>query len=382
MSRITSAEIKIKVDGKEISPHHITSVEVHSDLNQPDMADICLANFGDSGGGGGGGGGGLLSALMDSVGSSVESTRFSTQFRLGADLEILMGLEGESPELVFKGQVSGNVPSFDTHLPVTVNVRGMNALHKLARERRTRTYVNQKDQDIVSKIATENGLSPNFGKNPPTLMHEHLHQWNQTDLEFLRLRASKTARNLWVDLDNKTLYYVKYEKDQGPVAELSYTEEGEKSLENFNPQSNAGAQVKKVKTYGWDPWKKEKIEGTYTAEASPLGSEAGASAYGDNPELTICDTPVRSKEEADAICESICTERNMNFITGQATTKGNAKIKLGTIVKMITEDKRFNGKYYVSGVRHSFSHGASGLGGGTGMGGFKTTFKFQRDAGM
>ena len=385
-NRITAANIKIKVAGKDVDPNHITSVEVHSDLNQPDMADICLSNFGDAGGGGGGAGGGglagMLGGLLDRVGSGVSATRFSASFRLGDDLEVLMGLEGEAPQLVYKGLVSGSLPGFDTHLPVTVNVKGLNNLHKLSRTRKTRTFVNQKDQDIVSKIASENGLSAKFGKFPPTLMHEHLHQWNQTDLEFLRLRASRTARNLWVDLDNSTLYYVKYEKDQGPVAELNYTDEGDSSLENFCPQSNAGAQTKTVKVTGWDPEKKAKILGNYDAPASPLGSEMGASAFGDSPVLTITDVPVRTKEEADLVAESICTERNMNFITGTATTKGNAKIKLGTIVKLVTEDKRFNGKYYISGVQHSFSHGASGLGGGTGMGGFKTTFKFQRDAGM
>ena len=291
-NRITAANIKIKVAGKDVDPNHITSVEVHSDLNQPDMADICLSNFGDAGGGGGGAGGGglagMLSGLFDRVGSGVAASRFSASFRLGDDLEVLMGLEGEAPQLVCKGLVSGSLPGFDTHLPVTVNVRGLNNLHKLSRTRKTRTFVNQKDQDIISKIASENGLSAKFGKFPPTLMHEHPHQWNQTDLEFLRLRASRTARNLWVDLDNSTLYYVKYEKDQGPVAELNYTEEGDSSLENFCPQSNAGARPRRSRsTAGIE--KKSKILGNYDAPASPLGSEMGASAFGDSPVLTITD---------------------------------------------------------------------------------------------
>src|SRR5262249_13898453 len=151
------------------------------------------------------------------------------------------------------------------------------------------------------QIASKNGLSPNFGKEQPTLMHEHLHQWNQTDLEFLRLRASRTARNLWVDLDNKTLYYVKYDKDQSPVATLTYTLESDESRENSAPQSNAGAQTQEVKCYGWDPWKKEKIVGQYQAQASPLGSEPGASSFGDQPKLNVCDVPVRTKEEADLV---------------------------------------------------------------------------------
>lgn len=375
--RITAANIKIKVAGKEINANHITSVEVKSHLNQPDFALVNLANFGDSDDGGGGGG-----SAGDRVGSGVSSKRFSVTAKEGDDLEIMMGLEGEAPQLVFKGSITGTNPTFDTHLPATTTLHGMNALHKLSRGPKTRTFVNQKDQDIVSKIAQERGLSPNFGKTPPTLMHEHLHQWNQTDLEFLRLRAARTARNLWVDLDNKTLYYVKYEKDQGPVADLNYTEEGDSALENFAPQANSGAQVQKVEVRGWDPEKKQTIVGTYTAAPSSLGSNLGASAFGDSPVLKVSDVPVRTKEEADLVAESKGTERNMKYITGSATTKGNAKIKIGTIVKLTPEDQNYNGKYYVTGVTHTFSHGASGLGGGTGMGGFKTSFEFARDAGM
>jgi phage protein D len=152
------------------------------------------------------------------------------------------------------------------------------------------------------------------------------------------------------------------------------------SLENFNPQLNSGAQVQTVKVYGWDPKKKQKIIGVYTAEASQLGSELGAGSFNDQPVLNINNVPVRTKEEADLVAKSIGVERNMNYVTGSGTTKGNAKIKVGKIVEIETDDDRFNGKSYVAGVRHTFSHTATGLGGGTGMGGFKTTVKFQRDA--
>ena len=223
-SRITAPDIKIKIAGKEISDHNISHVECMSDLNQPCMAEITLANFGQGGGGGGGGGiMGALMGLLDLVGGAVESKRFSATDKGGADVEIEMGIIGEGTKPVFKGSLSGFVPAFDTHTPVNVNIRAMNALHPLSRERKTRTFVNRKEQDIISEIVSENKLSAKFGKEPPNLMHEHLHQNNMTDLEFLRVRASRTGRNLWVDIDNKTLYFVKYEKDQGPVANLNYT---------------------------------------------------------------------------------------------------------------------------------------------------------------
>jgi phage protein D len=362
-NRNTAPDIEVKVDGTVVRDDLIASVNVQSNLNQPDMVTVCLSNL--------------------PKGPIQGSQRFSATFRAGADMEVKMGQkEGTPLKRVFLGKTIGGDPEFDEQKAVFNYTMGMNDLHKLSRERKTRTFTNQTVQQIVSKIIQENGLAANFGKETPTLMHEHLHQWNMTDLEFLRLIGSRTARNIWVDLDNKTCFFVKYEKDKSPVAQLVFNLEGKQALMNFSPRSNAGAQVQKVKVYGWDPAKKEKIVGEFTASASPLGGESGASSFGDQPELNICDIPVRTKEEADLIAESICTERNMNFITGSLTTKGNADIKVGTIIQIDAEDNRFDGKYYVSGVEHKFTHGANNMEGGSGTGGFMTDVHVQRDAGM
>jgi hypothetical protein len=177
-------------------------------------------------GGGGGGGGvmGFLSGLLDFVSGNPEGQRFSVTPKGGAELVVKMKQEGDSEEIVFQGQLTGFFPSFDTHLPVTVHIRGMNKMHKLTRERRTRTFVNQTEQQIVSKIIQDNGLTPDFGREPPTLFHEHLHQPNQTDLKFLHQRTTRTYRECYVEKD--TFYFRKRQKDDGPVAELTYTTEG------------------------------------------------------------------------------------------------------------------------------------------------------------
>jgi len=362
-NRNTAPDIEVTVDGTLIKNDLIASVNVQSNLNQPDMATVCLSNL--------------------PSGPIQGSQRFSATFREGAEMEVKMGQkEGLALKRVFLGKTIGGDPEYDEQKTVFSYQIGMNDLHKLSRERKTRTFTNQTVQQIVSKIVQDNGLTVNFGKEQPTLLHEHLHQWNMTDLEFLRLIGSRTARNIWVDLDNKTCFFVKYEKDKSPVATLSFGQEGQKSLMNFSPRSNAGAQTQKVKVRGWDPAKKQAIVGEYTASASPLGGEAGSSSFGDQPELEHSDIPVRSKEEADLIAESVCTERNMNFITGTLTTKGNADIKLGTVIEIKTEDHRFDGKYYVAGVEHKFSHASNNMEGGAGTGGFMTDVHVQRDAGM
>ena len=98
-NRITAANIKSKLLGR-MSIRTISPALRSLGPQSMNMADIYLSNFGDAGGSGGGadGGGlaGMLSGLFDRVGSGVPPAASSASFRLGDDLEVLMGLEGEA----------------------------------------------------------------------------------------------------------------------------------------------------------------------------------------------------------------------------------------------------------------------------------------------
>src|SRR6185436_2100560 len=60
--------------------------------------------------------------------------------------------------------------------------------------------------------------------------------------------------------------------------------------------------------------------------------------------------------------------------TGRASSRGNPAIRAGIVVTLEASDRRFDGKYYVTSVRHRYRHQ-----GGHG-GGFTTDFDFRRDA--
>ncbi len=356
---------KVLVGGKEIELSNISSLVVKKDLDQPDYVQISLSNLADSESGG---------------------DKFSASLKPGTDLIVKIKVEGEGEQELFKGYVHGDDPTYDAHSTVSTDLQGMNAMHKLTRGRKTRTFTNQTDQQIVQKVISEAGLSVDFGREPPTLRHEHLHQNNMTDLEFLRMRAARTGRVIFCE--DKKIFYTKREKDQGPVSTLDYNTEGSGALENFKPKMSTAGQVKKVICHGWDPFqstrKAQMMECKAEGGASPLGGEGGSGAFGDNPELHIFDIPFRSKEEGDLLAKSILEERQMNFINAEVTGLGDSKIKPGKVIelKLGKSESRFNGKYYVVGAEFSYSHSSSGMGEGSGMGGFKGKYKLQRDAGM
>lgn len=358
---ITAGRPEITIGGKKIE-RGIERIEVQADLDKPDMAEL------------------RLDAAVDDE---------NTSFKPGDEVLVKMGLEmdGSEQDTIFKGKVTGVSPVFDTHSPPAVTIRAMNDLHKLARERKTRTYTDQTEKQIIEKIAGEHGLTADFGSKPPTMQHKHVHQNNQTDLEFIRVRAARIGREVFVQ--DKKLYYREREKDKGPVAKLEFRSENRGggagggewgALENFQPHMSAANQAKKVTVRGWNPDKKEPIVGSASAANSRLGQQGGSTVFGDAPEIEVHNVPVKTKEEADAVAQSILDERLMSYITGTGVTRGNAKIKPGKVVEIKCFDKRFNGKYYVTAVKHTYTDTDVPVLGGQGMAGFKTQFSFKRDA--
>jgi phage protein D len=131
-----------------------------------------------------------------------------------------------------------------------------------------------------------------------------------------------------------------------------------------------------VKVYGWNNDKKEEIVGSAKPQSSKLGDKTGSDVAGDKHKNIVAveiHAPVTTKEEADNYAKSILQDRLMNFITGDGVCLGNPDIKPGIIVTVNVQDKRFNGKYYITAVQHRYVHSGP-------TSGYRTHFKFRRDA--
>jgi phage protein D len=339
-------DAKVTLAGKDVPGDEVFDLQIEADLDHADMAAITLSN---------------------------QSTPFSTQVNLGDTLEIKAGLSNNKSGTVFKGEVTGIEPQFVASGPARVVVRAMNALHRLMRGKKAATYRNMTDAQIVEQIARANKLKVDFGGDRPSVQHEHIYQYNQTDLEFLRLRAARLGRELLVQ-DTQLFFRKRTTEDSG--VKLVFGETGEATLESFLPRLSTATQVSEVRVRGWDPEKKKEIVGVATSGQDPLGGKSGADvakrAHGQTLHFDV-DTPVVNKEEADLLAKAILQERLMSYITGEGTCKGNPDLKAGMIVGIEVRDPRFDGKYYLTAVRHRYVHqGAAN--------GFRTHFKFRRDA--
>jgi phage protein D len=340
-------DASVKIGGKDIAVDEVFDLVIEADLDQPDMAVITLSN---------------------------QSTQWSSMVKEGDPLEVRAGFtSGKEQGTVFKGEVVGIEPIFSSSGPARVLVRGLNALHKLARGKKSVSYTKVTDKDIVNKIVGNYGLSANFGDSPPSTKYDHVYQHNQTDLEFLRLRAARIGFEVLVQ--DTTLYFKKRtEKESG--IKLTIGQSGETTLERFLPRLSTANQVSEVRVRGWDPEQKKEILGVATPSGSKLGDKTGSQIANNSHKNVLyvdVDVPVFTKEDADAIAKSLLQDRLMNFITGDATAKGNPDLKPGIVVEISVGDKRFDGKYYITAVRHRYQHEGADHG-------FRTHFKFKRDA--
>ncbi len=348
----SSVDVDVKFDGQEIPDTDIITFSVEKDLDQPDMAVITLRN--DLG--------------------AHNNARMH-----GQPVEILVGAgDGSNKLSLFKGEIIGIEPSYRAGGESKIVIRAFNKMHRMSRGKKSKTYQDQSDQDVVNAICGNHGLQAQSGSTPK-ITHKHLYQHNQTDLEFVRVRAARLGFHVWCD-DTK-LYFDAPKVGEDSGIEIKIDKAAPYHMKAFTVRMSSAAVLKKVTVRGWDPKKKEEIVGMEQAGSSPLGgthASAAAGTFGDGATFTV-DHPIYSVEEAKAIAKARLADANLNYITGEAVCKGNAALKLGIVVKITVNaevpDDRFNGKYLVAGCTHRYTHGQGGQGGG-----YETVLRLWRDA--
>ncbi len=253
---------------------------------------------------------------------------------------------------IFTGEVVGIEPIFDGRERRVV-IRALNRLHRLTGAPKTREFVDVTDAEIVATIAGENGLVAEASSAPPQ-RYERVFQQNQTDLEFLRMRAARIGFDVWCE--DTTLFFRKPE-DHPPIVLASPPAAGDLRLKRFHPRLSSSNTVQKVVVRGWDPDRHEIVG---EAAAPTILLTAGDSdpdlLFGRTIEFQV-DQPVFSVEEAKAIAKSKLEELSRSYITGEAESSGSPQLRPGRLAVLTGVGERFDGKYYVAGVSHRFSHG-------------------------
>ncbi|MEO7715882.1 MAG: VgrG-related protein [Capsulimonas sp.] len=279
----------------------------------------------------------------------------SDKVKEGVAIEILAGEENVMPlKTIFQGEVTALEMDLAAHGSPTLVLRCSDRSHRLHRGRKSRSFVQSKDTDIVKKVAEEDGFTVHA--DTTSQVHEWVFQNNQTNWEFLTERAAYNGFRLFVQ-GEKDLHFEKVQ-DQGTSA---LTIEWGKDLRSFRPRTSAGRQVSEVVVRGWDPKTKQPIVGSSKIPMgvpqigdAKSGGEIAAKAFG-AAKMVVADRPVHSQAEADDLARSVCDDLGGSFVEAEGLCHGQPTLKPGMMVEIKNIGKRFSGKYQVSATTHVYT---------------------------
>jgi uncharacterized protein involved in type VI secretion and phage assembly len=285
-----------------------------------------------------------------------------TQFTLGSEVTISARNTGGQFAVLLTAEVTALEPVLEQFRTELV-VRGYDRSHRLYRGYKTRTFLQQTDSDIASTIAREAGLTADVTATAE--QHAYVIQDSQTDMEFLRARAARIGFRIAVEGSK-----LKFRKAEEAPLEAP-AQEWTKTLFSFRTRKTGVAQANEVQVRGWDPQAKQAIVGRAAQVTDPNqvgdqknGGQVAQQAFGSAATLTVCDQPVGTQTEADALAKAVLDQLGANYLSAEGTCIGEPALRAGKLVEIKGVGQRLGGKYFVTCTRHAY----------TPDGGYMTTF--------
>ncbi len=278
-------------------------------------------------------------------------------FKIGDPLEVVIGWDGSGGTL-FKGDITGLEPSFERNGSARLHIQAYDKAYRLHRGKLSRTFLKQTDTDIIKKLAGEAGLGVGTIKPPVEVQHMFMMQYNQTNMEWLLMRAEQLGCQVFV-VDGE-LNFLAAETKTGSPVEVTWGDD----LLSFRPRVTAVHQPKEVSVYGWDQVQKREIvskvspiSGLKSVPTNKPGGDFAKSAFRDNAPVAIVDMPVQDTNAAKAIATGYIADLDGAFTQAEGIAFGNSNIQIGRPIKIkIREDSQtpYSGEYVVSSVRHIY----------------------------
>ena len=357
---------KVTVGSELILQTEIFDLVITSELDHPDMCSITLTQTG-----------------KEAHGAKIKPTD---------DFTVKLGHENDDSDHAFAGELTHKEPIFSNtgKSGGSMVLRGLNAMHSLARGKRSCAYAKDDgvtDKDIIDQVLQRNSslkLTADYGKDEPKIKYPHVYQHNQTDLEFIRHRASRLGFHTFVR-DKKLIFHALDTTPSGLRLVLNLarqtSDQGGKdiALERFVPRMSTTSQVTRVVVRCFNPASRKELVCTApqaSGGATSFASHDGKSAISDKyPESTVTrtDIPFSSTEEGNAIAASLLRERKLGYVTAEGSVPGDPRIKPGMVVELVTGDPTCDGKYFITYARHSYRSAGEDAR-------FMTDFRAQRDS--
>ena len=277
----------------------------------------------------------------------------------GQDIEVWMGYIQRGEKKLFRmlyGEITSLEPQFPGSGAPTLNVRGLNILHRLRDKQRSDVYLNKRDSQIASEIARRIGIGIELRPNYMTAetKNVYLPQQNQYDIVFLLERARTIGYELTINPEDKKLVF----KPSNFGSQKHLLEWG-RSLLSFRPTLTTANQVSEVVVTGWNPQTKSRVVGRAKRrdlETRALGVEKDIRVI--EQSLTqkvevVADRPVSNQSEANSLALEILEKMAKGMVKASGATPGVPELRTGTYVEIRELGELFSGRYFVTESSHT-----------------------------
>jgi Rhs element Vgr protein len=274
----------------------------------------------------------------------------AAEFEPGKKIEIKAGWRSDE-ETIFKGiVVKQNIKVRDKNSLLMVECR--DETMKMTIATKSKYYKDKKDSDVFEELIGTYSLQKEV--EATTLEHKELVQYNCTDWDFMLCRADVNGKFVVVDDGKITIK----KPDTGASPEL--TVQYGSTVLDLDAEIDSRIQLPKIKASAWNYTEQELTESEAAeptvAAAGNLSADQLSKASSPDPSTMIHSGKV-IEAELQQWADAKLQKNRMAKIRGTVKVEGYAKMKPGKILQLNGVGARFEGKLFVTAIRHQIEHG-------------------------
>ncbi|UYQ93534.1 type VI secretion system tip protein VgrG [Chitinophaga horti] len=273
-------------------------------------------------------------------------------FLPGKEITVQLGYNNAN-EKVFIGVIVKHSIKVRTSGSPLLCIECMDKLAKLSISKKNKYFADMKDSEVIEEMVNNAGLISDV--EATDVKHKELVQYYATDWDFIMTRAEANGKLCFTD--DGVLVIKRPDLSQEPAFDLLF---GSTILE-LDAEIDARHQVMSVTTSSWDPASQSLITAAAEEPGFPeqgnINSEDLAAVFQADP-YALQHGGALPESELQAWADAQLMKFRLSKIRGRVRFQGFAGIMPGQVVNLGGIGERFNGKVYVSGVRHEVKNGA------------------------
>ncbi|MBD2753197.1 type VI secretion system tip protein VgrG [Spirosoma validum] len=331
-SRRDVVSFDLLVDGQPIDPgFQVLTIVVTNEVNRIPMAKIILRD-----------GSAANQSFPISEGDA---------FVPGSKIEVKLGHDQHNAS-VFKGAVVRQSIRAREGGDSTLTVDCRDETYRLTLGRHNRYFTDMTDSDAVSQV-----LSAHAGSIDATrIQHRELVQYYCTDWDFVMSRADMNGMLVLVEAGKVS--WQQPSTNSASVLNLVFGG----NLREFETELDARTQIGAVNAQSWDYSTQQPItsDGSVAGRFSEHGNLSGNNLATDAglSAMELRHSGHIAQSELKAWADATITRSRLSKIRGRAKIVGFAGVVPGNCVTLAGMGARFNGKAYVTAVRHELGGGS------------------------